>query len=129
MCRLFLTGTEFQRRVWKMVANVGFGTTKSYIEIAREVGSADASRAVGMANGRNPIPLIIPCHRIIGHSGKLTGYAGGLERKKMAIGSRTGTFRERSIVLILGSSHITKVLFFLMHLSVQDLFLQLLLML
>jgi len=75
-------GTEFQRRVWEMVAKVGFGTTKSYGEIAREVGSPDASRAVGMANGRNPIPLIIPCHRIIGHSGKLTGYAGGLEHKK-----------------------------------------------
>jgi len=75
-------GTEFQRRVWEFVTKVGFGFTKSYVEIAREVNSENSSRAVGMANGRNPLPIIIPCHRIIGHNGKLTGYAGGLERKK-----------------------------------------------
>lgn len=75
-------GTEFQKSVWKKVAGVSFGTTKSYVEIAREVKSENSSRAVGMANGKNPIPIIIPCHRIIGHNGKLTGYAGGLERKK-----------------------------------------------
>ena len=75
-------GTDFQRRVWTQVAGVNYGSTKSYIEIAREVNSQDSSRAVGMANGKNPLPIIIPCHRIIGHNGKLTGYAGGLERKK-----------------------------------------------
>ena len=75
-------GTEFQKSVWEKVAGVSFGTTKSYVEIAREVKSENSSRAVGMANGKNPIPIIIPCHRIIGHNGKLTGYAGGLERKK-----------------------------------------------
>jgi len=75
-------GTEFQKNVWKKVAGVSFGTTKSYVEIAREVNSENSSRAVGMANGKNPLPIIIPCHRIIGHNGKLTGYAGGLERKK-----------------------------------------------
>lgn len=75
-------GTDYQRRVWKQVAVVEFGFTKSYAEIAREVKSPDSSRAVGMANGKNPLPIIIPCHRIIGHNGKLTGYAGGLERKK-----------------------------------------------
>jgi len=75
-------GTEFQQRVWKKVASVSYGSTKSYVEIAREVNSPDSSRAVGMANGKNPIPIIIPCHRIIGHNGKLTGYAGGLDRKK-----------------------------------------------
>lgn len=75
-------GTEFQHRVWERVAAVGYGSTKSYAEIAREVKSENSSRAVGMANGRNPLPIIIPCHRIIGHNGKLTGYAGGLERKK-----------------------------------------------
>jgi methylated-DNA-[protein]-cysteine S-methyltransferase len=75
-------GTEFQRRVWKQVTGVGYGSTKSYVEIAREVKSENSSRAVGMANGRNPLPIIIPCHRIIGNNGKLTGYAGGLERKK-----------------------------------------------
>lgn len=75
-------GTEFQHCVWDLVAKVGFGFTKSYVEIAREVNSENSSRAVGMANGRNPLPIIIPCHRIIGLNGKLTGYAGGLERKK-----------------------------------------------
>ena len=75
-------GTEFQRIVWKHVAAVNFGATKSYVDIAREVNSENSSRAVGMANGRNPLPIIIPCHRIIGQNGKLTGYAGGLERKK-----------------------------------------------
>jgi len=75
-------GTEFQHRVWTQVSAVSYGATKSYIEIAREVKSQDSSRAVGMANGKNPLPIIIPCHRIIGHNGKLTGYAGGLDRKK-----------------------------------------------
>jgi len=75
-------GTEFQKSVWEKVACVSFGTTKSYVEIAREVKSENSSRAVGMANGKNPLPIIIPCHRIIGQNGKLTGYAGGLERKK-----------------------------------------------
>lgn len=75
-------GTEFQRRVWEHVSAVTFGCTKSYVEIARELKSENSSRAVGMANAKNPLPIIIPCHRIIGHKGKLTGYAGGLERKK-----------------------------------------------
>lgn len=75
-------GTEFQRRVWEQVAGVCYGLTRSYVEIARTLGSENFSRAVGMANGRNPLPIIIPCHRIIGHNGKLTGYAGGLDRKK-----------------------------------------------
>jgi len=75
-------GTDFQRCVWDQVKAVGYGSTKSYVEIAREVKSENSSRAVGMANGRNRLPIIIPCHRIIGHNGKLTGYAGGLERKK-----------------------------------------------
>ncbi len=75
-------GTDFQHHVWAQVAAVNFGVTKSYIDIARSLGSENFSRAVGMANGKNPIPIVIPCHRIIGHNGKLTGYAGGLERKK-----------------------------------------------
>ena len=75
-------GTDFQHKVWDQVAFVKYGTTQSYVEIARKLGSENFSRAVGMANGRNPLPIIIPCHRIIGNKGKLTGYAGGLERKK-----------------------------------------------
>ena len=75
-------GTDFQHRVWNNVVDVKYGFTKSYLEIARATGSEKSSRAVGMANARNPLPIVIPCHRIIGNNGKLTGYAGGLERKK-----------------------------------------------
>jgi methylated-DNA-[protein]-cysteine S-methyltransferase len=75
-------GTEFQHRVWEKVSAVSFGSTKTYVDIAWELKSENSSRAVGMANGRNPIPIIIPCHRIIGKNGKMTGYAGGLETKK-----------------------------------------------
>ena len=75
-------GTDFQQQVWRLVSGVAFGETKSYGELAHQLGSPDYSRAVGLANGRNPIPIIIPCHRIIGANGQLTGYAGGLERKK-----------------------------------------------
>lgn len=75
-------GTDFQHRVWNNVVDVKYGFTKSYLEIARASGSEKSSRAVGMANARNPLPIVIPCHRIIGNNGKLTGYAGGLERKK-----------------------------------------------
>lgn len=74
-------GTEFQKRVWQFVEKVDFGKTASYLEIAKQTGSPKNTRAVGMANGKNPIPIIIPCHRIIGSNGKLTGYAGGLARK------------------------------------------------
>lgn len=80
--RLNPKGTDFQRSVWDQVVKVKYGTTMSYVEIARILGSDNFSRAVGMANGRNPLPIIIPCHRIIGNNGKLTGYAGGLDRKK-----------------------------------------------
>lgn len=75
-------GTDFQQRVWQALCDVPFGETASYGEIARAVGQPTASRAVGMANGRNPISIIVPCHRIIGSSGKLVGYGGGLHNKK-----------------------------------------------
>jgi len=75
-------GTAFQQKVWQKLLQVPFGTTKSYREIAMELGSVLSTRAVGPANGKNPIAIIIPCHRIIGSDGKLVGYAGGLERKK-----------------------------------------------
>lgn len=75
-------GSEFQQKVWKLVVEVPFGKTASYLDIARASGSEKNTRAVGLANGRNPIPIIIPCHRVIGSNGKLTGYAGGLERKR-----------------------------------------------
>ena len=75
-------GTEFQRRVWKALCAVPYGVTASYGEVAKSVGNPAASRAVGLANGRNPIAIIIPCHRIIGRSGKLVGYGGGLHHKQ-----------------------------------------------
>ena len=75
-------GTDFQQRVWEQVTLVNYGITMSYVEIARKLGSGNYSRAVGKANGRNPLPIFIPCHRIIANNGKLTGYAGGLDRKK-----------------------------------------------
>lgn len=75
-------GTGFQLTVWEQVRKIPFGQTVSYLDIAIQTGSKNNTRAVGMANGKNPIPIIIPCHRVIGTSGKLTGYAGGLERKK-----------------------------------------------
>ena len=75
-------GTDFQRRVWSALQEIPFGTTISYAELARRVSNAAAVRAVGAANGRNPIPIIVPCHRVIGSSGSLTGFGGGLHRKQ-----------------------------------------------
>jgi len=79
---LSLTGTEFQRRVWRALLTIPYGETRSYGEIAEQIGASGAARAVGLANGRNPIAIIVPCHRVIGASGSLTGYGGGLERKQ-----------------------------------------------
>jgi methylated-DNA-[protein]-cysteine S-methyltransferase len=78
---LSLTGTEFQRRVWTELREIPVGETISYGELARRIGAPGASRAVGLANGRNPVAIVVPCHRVIGADGRLTGYGGGLERK------------------------------------------------
>ena len=78
---LALHGTEFQRRVWTALQAIPYGTTISYGDLARWVGNPQGSRAVGLANGRNPVAIIVPCHRVIGANGKLTGYGGGLPRK------------------------------------------------
>ena len=78
-------GTPFQKSVWHALCDIPYGETRTYGEIARVVGNEKASRAVGMANHRNPIPVIIPCHRVIGANGTLTGYAGGLERKTLLL--------------------------------------------
>lgn len=75
-------GTDFQRRVWRALEAIPYGATISYAELARRVGSTAAVRAVGAANGRNPIPIIVPCHRVIGSDGSLTGFGGGLDRKR-----------------------------------------------
>lgn len=76
------SGTDFQKKVWNALQTIPYGTTCSYKEIAQKIGNEKACRAVGMANNRNPIAIIIPCHRVIGCSGKLVGYAGGLKTKE-----------------------------------------------
>ena len=88
-------GTPFQLRVWQLLQDIPFGETISYGELARRCGNPAASRAVGSANGSNPIPIIIPCHRVIGSNGKLTGFGGGLETKRWLLdfeGSHAGLF-------------------------------------
>ncbi len=75
-------GTPFQKRVWKLLESVPYGTTTTYGHLARQLGTPTASRAVGAANGRNPISFVVPCHRVIGQDGSLTGYGGGLEMKR-----------------------------------------------
>ena len=79
---LRIEGSEFDRGVWKLVAGIGYGETATYGELAARLGRPGAARAVGAANGRNPIALIVPCHRVIGAQGALTGYAYGVERKR-----------------------------------------------
>jgi methylated-DNA-[protein]-cysteine S-methyltransferase len=78
-------GTEFQRRVWAALRQIPYGRTVSYGELAAEIGRPSAARAVGMANGRNPIGIIVPCHRVVGATGDLTGYGGGLDRKRQLL--------------------------------------------
>jgi methylated-DNA-[protein]-cysteine S-methyltransferase len=79
---LDLRGTEFQQRVWKALLTIPYGDTRSYGEIAEQIGAPGAARAVGLANGHNPIAIVVPCHRVIGARGSLTGYGGGLDRKR-----------------------------------------------
>jgi methylated-DNA-[protein]-cysteine S-methyltransferase len=79
---LSFSGTEFQQSVWQALQTIALGETRSYKEIALQIGKPKAVRAVGMANKRNPISIIVPCHRVVGHDGSLTGYAGGLSMKQ-----------------------------------------------
>jgi methylated-DNA-[protein]-cysteine S-methyltransferase len=78
---LDMRGTPFQKQVWEALLAIPFGETRSYGQLAKQLGNPNATRAVGAANGRNPVAIIAPCHRVIGSSGKLTGFAGGLEAK------------------------------------------------
>jgi methylated-DNA-[protein]-cysteine S-methyltransferase len=82
---LSMDGTEFQRRVWAALRDIPYGETVSYGQLADEIGAPGASRAVGLANGRNPISIIVPCHRVIGADGSLTGYGGGMKRKQFLL--------------------------------------------
>jgi methylated-DNA-[protein]-cysteine S-methyltransferase len=87
---LDVAGTAFQRKVWSALLTIPFGETRSYGQIARQIGSPDAVRAVGAANGRNPVSIVAPCHRVIGSTGKLTGFAGGLDTKAQLLALEGG---------------------------------------
>jgi methylated-DNA-[protein]-cysteine S-methyltransferase len=87
---LVLEGTEFQLLVWRNLQKIPYGETVSYGQLARRIGSPEAARAVGLANGSNPIPIIIPCHRVIGSNGDLTGFGGGLPVKKKLLSLESG---------------------------------------
>ena len=82
---LDLVGTDFQRNVWTGLCAIGFGETISYGELARRIGNPKAVRAVGLANGRNPVSIVVPCHRVIGADGSMTGYGGGIHRKRFLL--------------------------------------------
>ena len=87
-------GTPFQQRVWQALREIPYGATISYGELARRIGQPRAVRAVGLANGRNPLSIIVPCHRVIGADGTLTGYGGGLARKRFLLALESGAERE-----------------------------------
>jgi methylated-DNA-[protein]-cysteine S-methyltransferase len=87
-------GTEFQEKVWRALRRIPAGRTRSYAELAQLIGHARASRAVGTANGRNPIPIVVPCHRVIAAGGRLGGYGGGLERKRWLLQHEGAGFSE-----------------------------------
>jgi methylated-DNA-[protein]-cysteine S-methyltransferase len=87
---LAMAGSPFQRRVWRALQEIPYGETTSYGEIARRVGVPSGPRAVGVANGQNPVAVIVPCHRVVGTDGSLTGYGGGLERKRLLLELEAG---------------------------------------
>ncbi len=95
--RLAPAGTRFQQRVWLALREIPFGRTTTYSAIARTIGAPDATRAVGAANGRNPLPIIVPCHRVIGADGSLTGFGGGIERKRWLLAHEQPGEEQRSL--------------------------------
>ncbi len=97
---LDLRGTAFQKSVWNALLTIPFGQTRTYGQLARQLGTPEASRAVGAANGRNPVSIIVPCHRVIGSSGRLTGFAGGLHVKQHLLDLETKPLFARAPVLI-----------------------------
>ncbi|MFE5996435.1 MULTISPECIES: methylated-DNA--[protein]-cysteine S-methyltransferase [Streptomyces] len=94
---LALHGTPFQRSVWAELLKIPYGETRTYGELAGELGKPGASRAVGLANGKNPVSIIVPCHRVIGASGGLTGYGGGLDRKQRLLAFESGGVRQDGV--------------------------------
>jgi O-6-methylguanine DNA methyltransferase len=93
-CHLDLHGTPFQIQVWQALFSIPYGETRTYAELARTLGYPNAARAVGAANGANPIAIIVPCHRVIGSNGSLTGYGGGLETKEWLLALERETLRK-----------------------------------
>jgi methylated-DNA-[protein]-cysteine S-methyltransferase len=89
-------GTEFQKKVWNALLTIPFGETRSYGQIAEQIGSPKAVRAVGAANGKNPISIIVPCHRVVGSTGKLTGFAGGIEAKARLLGIESKSIQKNA---------------------------------
>jgi methylated-DNA-[protein]-cysteine S-methyltransferase len=97
---LDFNGTEFQKSVWNALLTIPFGETRSYGDIARQIGNPKSVRAVGAANGKNPIPIVVPCHRVIGSSGKLVGFGGGMENKALLLNlEKTKTGKQTQISL------------------------------
>ncbi|WP_280768779.1 methylated-DNA--[protein]-cysteine S-methyltransferase [Salipaludibacillus daqingensis] len=92
---LDLIGTKFQKLVWDKVANIPYGVTKSYKQIAAEIGAPKAVRAIGGANNQNPVPIIVPCHRVIGSNGSMVGYGGGLDKKEVLL-KLEGSYKKMS---------------------------------
>lgn len=88
---LHLVGTPFQLRVWEELRRIPYGETRTYGELAEALGKPSASRAVGLANGKNPVSIVVPCHRVVGAGGGLTGYGGGLDRKQRLLALESGT--------------------------------------
>ncbi|MET7416935.1 methylated-DNA--[protein]-cysteine S-methyltransferase [Streptomyces rubiginosohelvolus] len=97
---LNLAGTPFQRSVWAELLKIPYGETRTYGELAEELGKPGASRAVGLANGKNPVGIIVPCHRVIGASGSLTGYGGGLDRKQRLLAFESGGSEEDGVQVL-----------------------------
>jgi methylated-DNA-[protein]-cysteine S-methyltransferase len=95
---LRMDGTEFQQRVWRELTKIPFGETRSYGQLAKRLNNPNGSRAVGLANGRNPIAIIVPCHRVIGADGSLTGFGGGIDRKEWLL-DHEGQPRNRELAL------------------------------
>ena len=91
-CKLDLEGTDFQKKVWKELKRIPYGKSYSYKDVALKVGGANYARAVGMANNKNPVPILIPCHRVIGKSGDLTGFGGGLSNKEILLNLEQSSF-------------------------------------
>ena len=97
---LDMRGTDFQRSVWSALLTIPFGETRSYGDIAKQIGNPKAVRAVGLANGQNPVPVIVPCHRVIGANGKLTGFGGGIETKQWLLAHEGASHADKGEMLL-----------------------------